>query len=147
MAAGPAADGLGRLLVRGAGPAAGQRGGHGRHGHDRLGSGRVVPIRGPVRRHRQLHRYLRQRRPAGDLVGRYLDRWYQRYRAWWSGWEEPDLDADRVGDAGQVARVAGDDGGLVADGGHDDDRVEDVGGPGGGAGDASDTAGGAASGK
>jgi hypothetical protein len=30
----------------------------------------------------------------------------------------------------------------VADGGHDDDRVDDVGGPGGGAGDASGTAGG-----
>jgi hypothetical protein len=43
---------------------------------------------------------------------------------------------------GQVAGVAGDDGGLVADGGHDDDRVDDVGGPGGGAGDASGTAGG-----
>src|SRR5580693_4628702 len=74
MAAGPAADGLGRLLVRGAGPAAGQRGGHRRHGHDRLGSRRVVLIRGPVRRGRQLHRYLRQRGPAGDLVGRHLAR-------------------------------------------------------------------------
>ena len=48
----------------------------------------------------------------------------------WSGWEQADLDADRVGDAGQVAGVAGDNGGLVADGGHDDDCVADVGGPG-----------------
>src|SRR5579862_983817 len=59
----------------------------------------------------------------------------------WSGWEEPDLDADPVSDAGQVAGVASDHAGLVADGGHDDDRVDDVGGPGAGAGDASGTAG------
>ena len=59
-----------------------------------------------------------------------------------SRWEQPDLDADRVGDAGRVAGVAGDDRGLVANGGHDDDRVDDVGGPGGGAGEASGTAGG-----
>jgi hypothetical protein len=44
-------------------------------------------------------------------------------------------------DAGQVAGVAGDDRGLVADGSHDDDRVDDVGGPGGGASDASGAAG------
>src|SRR5260370_8683429 len=62
-------------------------------------------------------------------------------RWWWSGWEEPDLDADRVGDASQVTGVAGDNGGLVADGGHDDDRVDYVRGPGGGAGDASGAAG------
>jgi len=61
---------------------------------------------------------------------------------WWClGWEEPDLDADRVGDAGQVAGVACDNGGLVADGGHDNDGIDDVRGPGGGAGDASGTAG------
>jgi hypothetical protein len=48
---------------------------------------------------------------------------------------------------GQVAGVAGDDGGLVADGGHDDDRVDDVGGPGGGAGQAGGAAGALVSGE
>jgi hypothetical protein len=62
-----------------------------------------------------------------------------------SGAEEPDFDADGVGDAGEVAGVAGDDGGLVADGGGDDDGVDDVGdvgGAGGCAGDAGGSAGG-----
>ena len=59
----------------------------------------------------------------------------------WQVARVPDLDADRVGDAGQVAGVAGDHGGLVTDGGYDDDRVDHVGGPGGGAGDTSGAAG------
>src|SRR6266851_2687580 len=75
--------------------------------------------------------------PEAVPEGRHGRAW----RWWWSGWEEPDLDADRVGDASQVAGVAGDNGGLVADGGHDDDRVDYVRGPGGGAGDASGAAG------
>ena len=53
----------------------------------------------------------------------------------WSGGVEADLDSDGVGDVGQVAGVAGDDGGLVADGGGVDDGVDDVGGAGGGAGE------------
>src|SRR5450755_1509417 len=67
------------------------------------------------------------------------------YGAWgWccSGRIEPDFDADGVGDVGQVAGVAGDDGGLVADGGGDDDGVHDVGGAGGRAGDTGGAAGG-----
>jgi len=44
----------------------------------------------------------------------------------WSDWEEPDLDADGIGDAGEVAGIAGDDRGLVAYRGRDDDRVRDV---------------------
>ena len=41
-----------------------------------------------------------------------------------------------VGDAAQAGGVTGDDGGLVADAGGDDDRVDDVGGARGGAGEA-----------
>jgi len=51
------------------------------------------------------------------------------------------LTPTRVGDAGQVAGAAGDDGGLVADGGHDDDRVDNIEGPGDGAGHAPGAAG------
>jgi hypothetical protein len=47
---------------------------------------------------------------------------------WCSGGVEPDFDADGVDDVGEVAGVAGDDGGLLADGGGDDDGVHDVGG-------------------
>jgi hypothetical protein len=47
-----------------------------------------------------------------------------------SGREQADLDADGGGEAGEVAGVAGYDGGLVADGGGDDDGIDDVGGAG-----------------
>jgi len=60
---------------------------------------------------------------------------------WWSGCEDPDFDADAVGDAGEVAGVAGDDGSLVAEGGGDDDGIHDGGGTRGGAGAAGGAAG------
>jgi hypothetical protein len=41
------------------------------------------------------------------------------------------FDADGVGDASQVAGVTGDNGGLVAHGGGDDDGIDDVSGAGG----------------
>ena len=40
-----------------------------------------------------------------------MEGWYDHYRAWWSGWEEPDLDADRVG--GPAGDASGTAGGLV----------------------------------
>jgi len=40
-----------------------------------------------------------------------VEGWYDHYRAWWSGWEEPDLDADRVG--GPAGDASGTAGGLV----------------------------------
>src|ERR1039457_5199081 len=58
-----------------------------------------------------------------------------------SGRIEPYFDVDGVGDVGEVAGVAGDDGGLVADGGGDDDGIHDVSGAGGRAGDAGGAAG------
>lgn len=51
----------------------------------------------------------------------------------WSG-VELDWHVDRPGDVGEVAGVAGDGRGLVADGGRDDDGVDDIGGTGGGTG-------------
>src|SRR5260370_22585546 len=60
----------------------------------------------------------------------------------WSGCEDPDFDADAVGDAGEVSGVTGDDGSLGADGGgDDDDGIHDVGGTRGGAGAAGGAAG------
>ena len=59
----------------------------------------------------------------------------------WSGCEDPDIDADAVGGAGEVAGVAGDDGSLVADGGGDDDGIHDVGGTRRGAAEAGGAAG------
>src|SRR5450755_379467 len=59
-----------------------------------------------------------------------------------SGREEPDLDAEGVGDAGQVAGVAGHDRGLVTHGSGDDDGIDDVGGARRRAGDAGGAAGG-----
>src|SRR5262245_52603653 len=51
-----------------------------------------------------------------------------------SRWVEADFHADGIGDVGEVAGVAGDDGGLVTDRGGDHDRVGDIGGARGGAG-------------
>src|SRR5689334_6165958 len=42
----------------------------------------------------------------------------------WSDREEPKLDAEGVGEVLQVVGIAGDHGGLVSDGRHDDDSVD-----------------------
>ncbi len=58
---------------------------------------------------------FRARRLAAIGAGRPVSRAREGSCAGLARWVEPDLDADGVGDAGQVAGVAGDDGALVAD--------------------------------